>query len=151
MMPDADMVALSGSVSNHWSRKSAALMVMSWMNAVCWRRGSFAEVAQQAAQRQGVARVRPPRVDRGEAQDGLDEARHLDHQPAVLGVRLGVAGRPAAQLAHRLVVVVGAPQVVAVEGREGAVEGQDLEAVPGSVEVADDLRPQQAHDVARRR
>ena len=40
MMPDADMVALSGSVSNHWSRKSAALMVMSWMNAVCWRRGS---------------------------------------------------------------------------------------------------------------
>ena len=40
MMPDADIVAFSGSVSNHWSRKSAALMVMSWMKAVCWRRGS---------------------------------------------------------------------------------------------------------------
>jgi hypothetical protein len=32
MMPDADMVALRTSVSNHWSRKSAALMVMSWIN-----------------------------------------------------------------------------------------------------------------------
>ena len=30
MMPDADIVALSTSVSNHWSRKSTALMVMSW-------------------------------------------------------------------------------------------------------------------------
>ena len=30
MMPLADIVALSTSVSNHWSRKSAALMVMSW-------------------------------------------------------------------------------------------------------------------------
>ena len=29
MIPDADIVALSTSVSNHWSRKSAALMVMS--------------------------------------------------------------------------------------------------------------------------
>jgi hypothetical protein len=28
--PDADIVALSGSVSNHWSRKSEALIVMSW-------------------------------------------------------------------------------------------------------------------------
>jgi hypothetical protein len=30
MMPLADMVALSTSVSNQVSRKSAALMVMSW-------------------------------------------------------------------------------------------------------------------------
>ena len=35
MMPDALIVALSGSVSNHWSRKSAALIVISWMNVVC--------------------------------------------------------------------------------------------------------------------
>ena len=28
MMPDADIVAFSGSVSNHWSSMSAALMVM---------------------------------------------------------------------------------------------------------------------------
>ncbi len=34
MMPLALMVAFSGSVSNHWSRKSAALMVINWMNVV---------------------------------------------------------------------------------------------------------------------
>ena len=28
--PDAAIVAFSTSVSNHWSRKSAALMLMSW-------------------------------------------------------------------------------------------------------------------------
>ncbi len=30
MIPLADIVAFSTSVSNHWSRKSTALMVMSW-------------------------------------------------------------------------------------------------------------------------
>jgi hypothetical protein len=38
-MPLALIVALSGSVSNHWSRKSAADIVISWMNAVCMWRG----------------------------------------------------------------------------------------------------------------
>ena len=37
MIPDADIVAFSGSVSNHWSRKSDALIVMSWTNTACWR------------------------------------------------------------------------------------------------------------------
>ena len=43
MIPDADIVALSGSVSNHWSRKSAALIVMSPMNAACCRSGRRAK------------------------------------------------------------------------------------------------------------
>ena len=30
MIPDADIVAFRTSVSNHWSRKSTALMVRSW-------------------------------------------------------------------------------------------------------------------------
>ncbi len=30
MMPEADIVAFSTSVSNHWSRKSTALIVISW-------------------------------------------------------------------------------------------------------------------------
>ena len=38
MTPDAAMVALRGAVSNHRSRKSAALMVMSWMKVSWWRR-----------------------------------------------------------------------------------------------------------------
>src|SRR5919109_373152 len=35
MIPEALIVALSGSVSNHWSRKSAALVVISWMKTAC--------------------------------------------------------------------------------------------------------------------
>ncbi len=44
-------------------------------------------------------------------------------------------------------VVVGAPEVVAIERRERAVEGQDLQPVAGQRQVTDDLRAQQAHDV----
>jgi hypothetical protein len=39
MIPLADMVAFSTSVSNHWSRRSTALMVMSWIRLCCWERG----------------------------------------------------------------------------------------------------------------
>ena len=81
-------------------------------------------------------------------EDRLDEARHLDHRLAVLVVGLGVELRVPRDLAPRLRVIVHAPQVVAVRHRrERAVERQDLEAVPRQVELADDLRPQQRHDV----
>ena len=40
MIPDAAMVALSGSVSNHRSRKSAAPIVINWTKASWWRWGS---------------------------------------------------------------------------------------------------------------
>ena len=43
MIPDADIVALSGSVSNHWSRKSLADIVISWTKTACWRSGSCAK------------------------------------------------------------------------------------------------------------
>ena len=60
MIPDADIVALSGSVSNHWSRKSAALIVMSWTKTACWRSGSWPEVAEQAVERQVSSRGSRP-------------------------------------------------------------------------------------------
>src|SRR5688500_10547027 len=45
-------------------------------------------------------------------------------------------------------VVVHAPQVVAVRHRgERAVEWKNLEAVPCQIELADDLGPQQRHDI----
>ena len=66
----------------------------------------------------------------------------------VLVVGLGVGGRVAVDLAPRARVVAHAPEVVAVRhGREGAVEGQDLEPVPRQVQLADDLGPQQRHHV----
>src|SRR5439155_22998363 len=56
--------------------------------------------------------------------------------------------RMARDLAPSPGVIVDAPEIVAVRhGREGAVERQDLESVTGEVEIADDLRPQQRHDV----
>ena len=161
MIPDADIVALSGSVSNHWSRKSAADIVISWTNTACWRSGSWRERAGEAGERQQRARVDVGRVGRDDAQDRLDEPGHLDHELAVLLVRLGVGLRPATELADRPAVVVDAPQVVAALGAarasavalaqrgERAVERQDVEAVLGQLEVADDLGAEQADDVAR--
>jgi hypothetical protein len=73
---------------------------------------------------------------------------HVDHRLAVLVVGLGVELRVAGDLAARLGVVVDAPEVIAVEHRrEGPVEREDLEAVPGQVELADDLGPQERDDV----
>ena len=60
MMPDAAIVALSGSVSNHWSRKSAALIVMSWMNVSRSRRGRAAKRrARGASESHSAGRMRP--------------------------------------------------------------------------------------------
>jgi hypothetical protein len=42
MIPDADSVARSGSVSNHWLTKSADDMVNTWMKAVCCASGRAA-------------------------------------------------------------------------------------------------------------
>ncbi len=148
MIPDAAIVALSTSVSNHWSRKSTALIVISWIwlylssSESAWKRRPSEQQVHQAA---GIERRR---IGRRHVEDRLDEAAHVDHRLAVFVVGLGVDLRVARDLAAGLGVVVDAPQVVAVRHRrEGAVERQDLEAVPRQVELADDLRPQQRHDV----
>jgi hypothetical protein len=61
MIPDADIVALSGSVSNHWSRNSDADIVMSCTKTACWRSVSLPK-----------ARARPPsgRNGRGSLEAG---------------------------------------------------------------------------------
>ena len=55
MIPDADIVALSGSVSNHWSRNSDALIVMSWTKTACWRCGQRLERPGEARPAAGTA------------------------------------------------------------------------------------------------
>ena len=119
--------------------------------------GEPAEAAGQGGQRQHRPRVEIGRVARDDAQDGLDEAGHLDHELAVFLVRLRIAQRPAAQLADRPAVIVDAPQVVAATGRratargerrERSVERQDVEPVLRQAELADDLGAEQAHDIA---
>jgi hypothetical protein len=79
------------------------------------------EGAGEAGDREEIAQVVAGEVGRYHREDRLDEASHLDHQPAVLLVRLGVGRRPAADLAHRAAVVVDAPEEVTVERGEGAV------------------------------
>ena len=147
MMPDAAIVALSGSVSNHWSRKSAALIVISWMNVSRSRRGSSAKRRAERRQREPLGGPDAALVGRDDRQDRLDEAGHLRHQEAVLLVCLRIVQRPAPQLAHRAAVVVDAPQVVVVERGERAVEGQDREAVARQLQLAHDLGPKQRDDV----
>jgi hypothetical protein len=74
------------------------------------------------------------------------------HQPAEERRRLGVARGVAPQLVARLVRVGPPGEVVAaVERGDGALEGKDLEPVARELEVADDLRAQQAHDVGEHR
>src|SRR4029079_16474917 len=56
--------------------------------------------------------------------------------------------RGARYLASRLVRVGPASEIVAViERRDRALERKDLQSVRRQVEVADDLGPEQAHDV----
>ena len=118
------------------------------------------ETPRKTRQGHERSRVAAREVGRGDGQDRLDEACHLDHQLAVFLVRLRVARRPAAQLADRPAVVVDAPQVVAAPGGrtlprsqrgERAVERQDVEAVFRELEIADDLGTEQADDVAEDR
>ncbi len=104
--------------------------------------GECLEAPRQTRQRQQWPRIEAGQVGRGDGQDRLDEAGHLDHQLAVFLVGLGVDRRPAAQLADRPAVVVDAPQVVATAGRrplalvqrrERPVERQDVETVLGQL------------------
>ena len=62
MIPLADIVALSTSVSNHWSSMSAALMVMSWIRLCCAPCGRGLEAAGQARR---AAAARPGPCDSG--------------------------------------------------------------------------------------
>ena len=119
-----------------------------------------AEGPRQADERQQRPRVEVGRVARHDPEDRLDEAGHLDHELAVLLVRLGVVEAPAAELADGPAVVVDPPQVVAATGvcagalrqrRERAVERQDVKAVLGQPQLADDLGAEQADHVARDR
>ena len=137
---------------------------MSWTKTACWRSVSFWKLRSRPPSGRSGARVDRGRVRRDDREDRLDEPGHVDHERPVFLVRLGVHLRPAAELADRPAVVVDAPQVVARADRVAVAvlrrlpvalgtgvnvpsSGQDVEAVARQVELADDLRPEQRHDV----
>src|SRR5271166_564923 len=108
MIPDADIVALSTSVSNHWSRKSMALMVMSctWL----YLSSPFRSLKRRPRKRSFIRSLGLREVGWGHGEDGLHEAAHLQHGLSEffvgLSVELGVAG----DFAARLSVIVDAPE-----------------------------------------
>ena len=106
-----------------------------------------AKACAERQQLQQLTRIARQRIRRDIVEDRLDEPRHFDHRLAVLVVGLGIEPGVARDLAARHGVVVGAPQVVAVGRREGAIERQNLQTVPRQLQLANDLRPQQRHHV----
>ena len=86
------------------------------------------------------------------AEQRFDGHRHLDHQLAILVIGIRVGSRVTCDLAARLGVVPPAGKIVSVRQRtKGAIEGNDFEIVFGKVELADNFRPQEAHDVRTNR
>ena len=73
-------------------RKSAALIVISWTNTACWRSGSSRNAFARPTSGSHSRGSTRPGSGGDDRQDRLDEARHVDHQLAVLLVRLGVGG-----------------------------------------------------------
>ena len=152
MIPEADIVALSTSVSNHWSRKSMALMVISWTWLYLsslerpWNRRAEEEQLHQ------FVRIERRGIGRHHAEDRFHEAAHGLHRLAELFVGFRIELGMPRDLAARLAVIVHPPQVVAAgHGRESAVERKNLQAVARKIEVANDLRPQQRDHVRAHR
>ena len=107
--------------------------------------GADAAELQQARE---VAPAHRGGVRRHHAQHRLDRLRGAGHHARVFVHRLGIPRRMTVDLAARQVVVVPRGEVVAVvHGRDRARQRQDLEPVPRQLEVADDVGPEQAHDV----
>ena len=114
-------------------------------------RPELEKAPSQLRQLRQVAGPQRPGVGGGAQQGGLDEIGHpLEHR-LVARQRRGVARRELRHLAARQFLVRSHQQEAAVrERREGrGAARQELEAVPGELQVPDDLRAQQAVDVRR--
>ena len=107
------------------------------------------ERASQREHRPQVARARAQQVGRRHRQRRLDDRRHALEHRLVLRVALGVAFAELRDLSAGQLGVRAHHQRAAVgERRERRrVPRQDLEAVRGQLQVADDLRAEQAVDV----
>ncbi len=104
---------------------------------------------KQLHQFPGIERVR---VGRHHAEDGLHEAAHGLHGFTEFVVGFGVDAGVAGDLAVGFTVVVHAPEVIAAgHGSESAVEREDFQAVAREIEVADNFRSQQRHNVGTNR
>jgi hypothetical protein len=107
-----------------------------------------AQVLGEAREAGELERIRGDRIGSRAVDHRLDQPPELGHPLAELLVDLGVALRELGDRPLGALRVGVAQQVAAVgEGGEGLLERQDLVAVPGQLEVADDPGAQQRDDV----
>ena len=91
-------------------------------------------------------------IGRHHAENRLHKPAHRLHRFAEFVVSFGVHARVAGNLAVRLAMIVHAPQIISAgHGRERAVERKNFQAVAGKIEVANNFRPQQRHDIRANR
>ena len=116
------------------------------------RFAQVAEVPPEPQQSPKVLRGQGCRIRRHHGQDGLHGQRHSIHQLAEPVVRVGIQRGVPVDFAPGLVVIRPANQMVAVGKRgEGALQRKDLEAVPGQLELPDDLGTKEADHVRQNR
>src|SRR5918999_2481115 len=88
------------------------------------------------------------RFGRNQAEHGLDNHGHLDHELAVLFVSFGIHWRMARDFTSRARVVAAAVQIVAIgHRRECAIERNDFEIVSRELELAYDFRPKKTNNI----
>ncbi len=111
-------------------------------------RPEIAEMPAESCQSGEVPWTERRRVGRHHAEQRLHRARHPVQHATELVVGLRVAQRVTRDLASILVVIVALREVVAGgEGRQRALERQNVQTVAREIKVANDLRPEQAHHV----
>src|SRR5216683_2990304 len=99
-----------------------------------------------------VARVQRGGIGRDHGENGLHEAAHRGHHLGEFVVGFGVDAGVAADFALRAGVIVHAPEVIAVEHwGEGAIEGENFQAVAREIEFANDFGTQERDDVGTHR
>jgi hypothetical protein len=110
--------------------------------------GQALRVLAELEQAEQVARTQRRGIRRHHADDRFDRLGSAGHHARVFVVGFGVARRVPVNFLAREIVIVPASQIVAVlERRDRARQRQDLQTVLRQFEIADDLRPQQTHDI----
>ena len=114
--------------------------------------GHVLEAASEEEHLHQFARIERCRIRRNHAQNRLHEPAHRLHRLAEFVIGFGVNPGVSGDLAMRLAVIVYAPEIVAIwHGSESAVQRKDFKAMTGQIQIADDLRPQEGHDVRAHR
>ena len=106
------------------------------------------KAASDEKQLHQFTRIQGRRIRRHHTQDRLHEAAHGLHGFAELVVSLGVHARVPRNFPMGLAVIVHAPKIIPIgHWREGSIQRQNFQSMARQVQVANNLRTQQRHNV----